>query len=194
MDPCVLCFEDMDMIRFQDTRKSTITCVKLQCGHAYHTECIVNCLSVSNFGCPTCNKQKTPCEELTREGLAKKLVGELKKEDDIKFLINEFKESSLEYNEAISTLKKDTKAFISKRSEELQLADKRKYMLDCLTKLQSTARSISKTKGPQYSGALNIRVIGRYRRGTPFERLFFSIQEAYRIYRLKTPTLYMPLY
>ena len=194
MDKCVLCFEDMNMMGFDDRREATDTCVKLECRHAYHTKCIIKCLSVSNLGCPTCNKQKTPAQELTREGVAKNLVNELKKDSEIKFLINEFKESSLEYTDGISTLKKDTKEFISKRSEELQLTEKRKYMLECLAKIQSTAKSLSRAKGPEYTGALNTRLIGRYRRGTPFERLFFSPQESYRIYRLKTPSLYMPLY
>ena len=194
MDTCILCFEDMDMISFRDERVQTPSCIKLECNHAYHTKCIIRCLTVSNLGCPTCNKHKTPAQELTREGLAKKLIGELKKDDEIKFLITEFKESSLEYNDTIFTLKKDVKQFISKRSNELQLSEKRKYMLECLAKIQSTAKLLSKTKGPEYTGALNTRLIGRYRRGTSFERLFFNAQEAYRIYRLKTPSLYMSLY
>jgi len=194
MDTCILCFEDMDMMSFRDERVQTPSCIKLECNHAYHTKCIIRCLTVSNLGCPTCNKHKTPAQELTREGLAKKLIGELKKDDEIKFLITEFKESASEYKDTISLLKKDIKQFISKRNDELQLSEKRKYMLECLTKIQSTAKTVSKIKGPQYTGALNLRYTGRYRRGTSFDRLFFGASEAYRIFRLKTPSLYMPLY
>jgi hypothetical protein len=144
--------------------------------------------------CPNCNKNKSPAEQLTREGLAKKLVGELKKDPDVKFLISEFKESSSEYGDTISQLKKDIKQFIAKRKEELHLDKKRKYMLDCLAKIQTTSKVVSKTKGPQYIAALHTRTMGRYWRGTTFERLFFGVQEAYRIYRLKTPRLFMNLY
>lgn len=193
MDPCVLCFEDMNMLGFEDERLHTDTCVKLDCGHAYHTQCIIRCLSVSNLGCPSCNKYKLPSQELTREGMAKKLILELKKEDDIKFLVREFKESAEEYNQSIVQLKKDIKQFIEHRKQELHMSEKRKYMLDCLSKIQSTTKSVAKTKGPQYVGALFSQT-GRYWRGTTFERIFFGPQYAYTICRLKSPRLYISLY
>ena len=194
MDPCVICFEDMDMKTFEDERQQTPTCIKLECGHAYHTTCIVRCLSMMDQKCPNCNKNKSPAEQLTREGLAKKLVGELKRDPDVKFLISEFKESSSEYDDTISQLKKDIKQFIAKRKEELHLDEKRKYMLDCLAKIQTTSKAVSKTKGPKYIAALHTRTTGRYWRGTLFERIFFGAIQAYKICRLKTPRLYMSLY
>ena len=193
-DPCVICFDRMDMKSFQDERQQTSTCIKLECGHAYHTLCIVRCLSMIDQKCPNCNKNKSPAEQLTREGLARKLVGELKRYPEVKFLISEFRESISEYGDTISQLKKDVKAFIAKRKDELQLDKKRKYMLECLANIQTTSKSISKTKGAQYVAALHTRTMGRYWRGTTFERLFFGVTEAYRICRLKTPRLYMSLY
>jgi hypothetical protein len=191
---CVICFESMDMKTYQDEEKQTSTCFKLDCGHAYHTACIIRCLSTMNQQCPHCNKDKTPLEQLTREGLARKLVGEIKKDPDIKFLISEFKESTSEYHSGIVTLKKDIKEFITKRKEELQIDEKRKYMLDCLSKIQTTSKTLSQTKGPQYIAALHTGTMRRYWRGTTFERLFFGVQYAYTITRLKTPRLYMNLY
>jgi len=195
-DLCVLCFDKMDMKSFQDEGQQTATCIKLECGHAYHTVCIVRCLSMMDQKCPNCNKNKSPSEQLTREGLAKKLVGELKKDSDVKFLVSELKEAASEYHDGIVSLKKDIKEFIAKRKEELHLNEKRKYMLDCLAKIQSTSKTVSKTKGPQYIAALHTRTrtVGRYWRGTSFERIFFGAAEAYRIGRLKTPRLYMSLY
>jgi hypothetical protein len=193
-DPCIICFDPMDMKSFQDEQENTETCIKLECGHAYHTRCIIRCLSQMNQKCPNCNKNKSPSEELTREGLAKKLVSELKRDPEVKFIITEFKESSLEYSDTILQLKKDIKAFITKRSEELQLSEKRKYMLECLSKIQTTSKVVSRTKGAQYVAALHTRTMGRYWRGSIFERIFFGTQESYRIRRLKTPGLYMPLY
>lgn len=194
MDTCVICFEDMDMISFQDERNQTSTCIKLECQHAYHTTCIIRCLSNMHQKCPSCNKDKSPAEQLTIEGLARKLIGEIKKDDDIKFLRYEFKESASEYSDSVSILKKEIREFASKRKKELLLDEKRKYMLTCLSKIQLTAKSISQAKGEQYIAALHTCTTRRPWRGTAFDRLFFGGQEAYRICRLKTPRLYMSLY
>lgn len=193
-EPCSICFDAMDMRPFEDERDNTETCVKLDCGHAYHTRCIVRCLSQMNRKCPNCNIDKTPMQELTREGLAKKLLGEVKRDSEVKFLISEFKESSSEYADTISTLKKDIKEFIIKRKEELRVDEKRRYMLECLAKVQSTSKTVSRTKGPQYVAALRVSTTRTYWRGTGFERMFFGAQEAYRIRRLKVPRLIIPLY
>ena len=57
---CVICFGDMDMQEYGDERSHTETCRKLRCGHAYHTDCIIEFLSHSNHRCPACNEYKTP--------------------------------------------------------------------------------------------------------------------------------------
>jgi len=192
-DPCVICFERMDMKSFEDERDNTDTCFKLECGHAYHTRCIIQCLSHMNQKCPNCNKNKTPKQELTREGLVKKLVAELRKDDDIKFLSNEYHAIREELNEAITQLKKDVKEFIEKRRIELNIAEKRNYFLSCLAKLQGKARAIAKAKGPEYIGAITEQSRYRFWLST-FEYNFFGGVQATRNRRLKYPYLRLKLY
>jgi hypothetical protein len=192
-DPCVICFDTMDMRSFQDERQQTATCIKLECGHAYHTRCIIQCLSNMNQKCPNCNNNKGAKHELTREGLAKKLVSEMRKDDDVKFLMTEYKEIREELNEANTQLKKDVRSYIEKRKIELNISEKRNYFMECLLKLQGRARSLAKEKGPEYVGA--IAAERRFRYGlSAFECNFFGRLQAYANRRLKFPYLRLSLY
>jgi hypothetical protein len=192
-DICVVCFDAMDMKPFEDERENTETCIKLECGHAYHTRCIIRCLSHMNQKCPNCNKDKTPKQELTREGLVKKLVAELRRDDDIKFLMTEYKEIREELNEANAQLKKDVKEYIEKRRIELNLVEKKNYFLNCLAKIQGKARVVAKAKGPEYVGALT--ATGRYRFWlSTFECNFFGRPQAHTNRRLKFPHIRLNLY
>lgn len=193
MEPCVICFEEMDMIPYQDEREQTETCIRLDCGHAYHTRCIVRCLSQMNQKCPNCNTIKTPVQELTREVIAKNLIREIKKDAEMKLLLDEYKEAREELSETESQIRKDIKEFIEKRKEELCMNDKRKYFINCLARIQSTAKTIAKTKGPQYTGAL-LPERNRHYWGSYFERLMFGLQQSRSNTRLKYPYLRMSLY
>ena len=46
------------MEEYQDEKESTETCFKLECHHAFHTKCIMECLLKSKSACPLCNKDK----------------------------------------------------------------------------------------------------------------------------------------
>ncbi len=191
----MICFEEMDMASFEDERDRTETCIKLDCGHSYHTKCILRCLSNLNQKCPSCNTTKSPSQEITRDGLVKKLVSEIKKDDDMKFLLNEYKEVREELSESQSQLRKDVKEFIEKRKVELCIDKKRSYFLSCLTRIQSTTRAIAKTRGPQYVGALSPERNGRYYwYGSYFDRTMYGAVQARANNRLKFPYLRMALY
>ena len=75
MDVCPICLEDMDMTSFNDSRLSTSTCYKLECGHSFHTKCIIGCLSIDRKKCPSCNDRKNPSTELTLQGLKTVAIG-----------------------------------------------------------------------------------------------------------------------
>ena len=183
---CIVCFDTMDMQEFGDERESTQTCVRLDCGHAYHTRCIIQCLSTMHQKCPNCNNIKGPSHELTRDGLAKQLLTEIKKNNDVKDLVKEYKEIRCEFTETKKQLKKDINNFIVTRKKELYYEEKRKYFIDCSSKIYSTSRAIAKEKGPMYLGIFkpdgfhNSRWSGSY-----FEKLFFGSGEARKNTRLK---------
>lgn len=116
MDMCILCYENMDMMNYKDERQNTATCYKLDCGHAYHTACIIGCLTQMNRKCPQCNTEKDPSKELSKQGLAEKLLREIRNDEHVKPLVEEFKEIKEEYSESILQLKKDIREYAKKRA------------------------------------------------------------------------------
>lgn len=197
MEPCPICLDDMDMLSFNDRRDTTATCYKLECGHAYHTKCIIQTLSQAERKCPSCNHTKDPSTLLTEQGLAIQLLTKVKKSEDVKMAVGELRQALIEYNESIKTLKDDTKAYIEKRSLELQIPQKRRYFMECLSAVHRNAAAVAKTLNPKYIAAFEVvekNWGGRYYRGTSFERLFYGRTQAYAISRSKHPRLWFPLY
>ena len=196
MDACVICFDNMDMKGYQDERDSTSSCVKLGCGHAFHTRCIIECLSQADRKCPQCNSHKDPEQMLTEEGVAVRLINEIKKDDRMRLVMGEISEAKEECNQAIVQLKKDILTYTETRAKELQVPEKRKYLIDCLGEARRVAREVATEKGTRYVGALKFiyesRV--RYYGGTTFERYFFGRSSSHTLYRLKRPGIYMNLY
>ena len=193
MDICPICLEDMDMIHYNDERESTSSCFKMNCGHAYHTKCIITCLSIEGKKCPQCNDKKSASQELSIEGLKKKYLGEIKRDKDIQFLMNELTLSDQEYSEARRQLKKDIQEFINNRKVELGMDVKRDYVLECLKRIRNDSKTIAKQKGPEYVASL-VPDEGRYRRswgGTLFERHFFGRTKAYHFCRLKNAYIHL---
>lgn len=186
MDICPVCLENMDMTSFNDTRDSTPTCYKLDCGHSFHTTCIIRCLSIEGKKCPSCSNQKNPSTELTLQGLKRKHLSEIKRDPDIKFLLDELKDSNQEYTDSKRQLKKDIEEFIKTRKQELKMDEKRSYILECIRKIQINSKVIAKQKGPEYIASLiPDRIRRRYWSGSSFESLFFGPKISHQFWRLR---------
>lgn len=191
MDTCVICFEQMDMQGYQDERPQTLTCIKLDCGHAYHTPCIIGCLSQVDRKCPQCNADKDPVQSLTREGVIRNLINQLKKDDQLKPLLQEFKEAVDEYSSTNTQLKKDIQEYVKKRSAELEYGAKRKYVSGCMSHIRKTAHAVAKQKGPQYVAALKEEEPTRYHTRNCFEKRFFGYTIWRMLFRMKHPYIYV---
>ena len=195
-DICPICFDDMDMKAYEDEQQSTATCFKLDCGHAFHTRCIINVLNHTGRKCPSCNENKTPSDELTREGLVEVLLKELKKVPSVKLAVKEVFESVKQIRESTKILKEDVKKYIEKRKVELGVIEKREYMIHSLKHVQMEVRTAAKQKGFKYLAAIRSghnRIRYNYWGGSPFEKLVFGKQMAFKIARSKRLHLYFPV-
>jgi hypothetical protein len=192
MDICPICFEEMDMLTFNDPNPSTPTCFKLECSHSFHTKCIISTLQKTNHECPSCNLFKTPKQLIERDGLVKSLIQELKREPEISNLLKEFKEAKDETHGTFKQLEKETKEFVKKRSEELHFEEKRKYAIKAMSVIRTRISVFARAKGPLYIGALSSLDKWSYR--ATFERKILGLNGSWRCLRIiRWPTLRIPL-
>ena len=154
VDLCSICYEHMDMKTFKDPNTTTTTCVKLECEHAYHTTCIISVLNKTNAQCPLCGKNKVS-DEITREGLLKKIFSSVKRNPEIKQGIQEYKESFSSYKELIKQLRIETEEFIVNRMKQTNFKENRTYLIKTMDNVRSGVRRYAKSMGPQYVGALS---------------------------------------
>lgn len=111
---CCVCQDDMDMEEFNDTRATTDTCFKLECGHAYHTRCIFQYMRETDYECLHCNVHRTPREEIEMTGLIAQTIEDLRSDPELRRLrqeaeeaIREFKAVQTEVKHALQALAPD---------------------------------------------------------------------------------------
>ena len=116
MPDCSVCQQEMDLEEFQDVRESTATCVKLECGHAYHTRCAIDYLKRTNFDCILCNRHKEPRERLEDEQLALNAFAVVKRNPAVRELKKESLAKFKAYTTAKKAAKKEVEDFIASRN------------------------------------------------------------------------------
>lgn len=194
---CPVCYDDMDMKEFGDDKESTETCFKLECGHAFHTKCIVMVLSKTEHQCPSCNKHKTPEEQMEHDGLVKKMIMELKKDDRVKISLNEYRESKAEYKALLKQINDEARVWIRNRAEELKINEHRSYYLRSISSVFKVAKEVAIERGNRFVGALvgfTRSRHGVYGRDLSAYKLMFGCDPpGWRDWRLRHPRVYVAL-
>lgn len=192
---CPICFEDMDMSEYNSEREGTSTCFKLECGHAFHTKCIVLFLTKTESKCPCCNKHKTADQKLTEAARSKKLLGEIKRSVQFRTAKEEALQAKEEYSGVIKQLRTEAKEWITNRAKELKLHENKKYYLSTVSQCKTAANEVSKSLGASHVGALLKYTDGgtgsRFR--TIFEDFLFGKSQWWTHYRFKHPRFSMML-
>lgn len=94
---CCVCQDAMDMEEFNDTRATTDTCFKLDCGHAYHTRCIFQYMRETEYECLHCNVRRTPREEIEMTGLIAQTIESIRSDPESRRLRREAEEAIAEF-------------------------------------------------------------------------------------------------
>jgi hypothetical protein len=187
----------MDMIEFRDEAEGTETCFKLECGHAFHTKCIVQFLTRTEHKCPSCNQHKTPEQKLEMEGVLRKLLTEVRKDDRLKILRKEHDEVKREYKAVIKQLNTESKEWIHKRAEELKIPEYKKYYQRSVVVILSTAEEVAKERGPKFVAAIKSEKRTDQYRAYGFNIvksiLFGKNYPGYRDWRLRYPRVWVRL-
>jgi hypothetical protein len=190
-----MCYEDMDMREFKDEQSGTATCHKLECGHAFHTKCIIEFLTKTESKCPCCNNHKTADQKLTEAAISKKFLGEIKRSNQFKVARQEVHEAREEYIRITKQLKDEAKAWITNRAIELKLHENRKYYFSTISACKASANEVSKSLGAKHVGAL-LKYVGGgpgFRHQNTFEEFLFGKQHWWQVYRFKHPRFTMSL-
>jgi len=192
---CPICYEDMDMREFNDPNVSTDTCFKLECGHAYHTRCIVEFLTRTEHKCPSCNQHKTPTETVELDGVIVNAVKQIKKDDRVRLAKHEYQEARSEYKAVISQLRNDVREWAKTRCNELKFAEHKNYYNQAASNVTTTAKTVATELGPSYVGALKSGLTARMRgdrwsQNLAKKELFGTHVPGYRDWRLRNPTVW----
>jgi hypothetical protein len=197
---CPICFEDMDMKEFKDENEGTVTCHKLECGHAYHTKCIVNFLTKTQQACPSCNKHKTPEQILELQGILVETMKEVVKDPRIKFLKKDFKETKDEYLKLLTQIKKEAKEWAANRAKELAIDKYREHHRKSRVNLLNTAREVASEMGKKYVAALYTTVFKdqgnrrNYQGYLIVETALYGKESWRYVWTLKNPSVYFRLF
>jgi hypothetical protein len=194
MELCPICLDEMDMKAFNDEKQSTSTCFRLECGHGFHTKCVIQTLQVSNSSCPSCHQFKTPRQLIQRDGILKKLLGELKRCPEISFTIAEFKEAKKESDETLKKIEKEVFEFVKERIAHHHFEEKRKYAVDAMNLTRRRIHALAREKGVMYIGALTS--MSKWEARTTFQKKILGLQgSTWRCLRsIQFPTLRTQLY
>ena len=172
-EECAICYETINTLVYTTNNTNQVIIEgensRLQCGHAYHTRCILNSLQHRNV-CPLCNTMNQMIDyngvnwmdnRIRLHGRCQEILENAKKEDKLRESVKIHKEKMKELNGDRRNFQRKVKEFKSELRKEMNIENKIKELdkihSDGIRYLKNTV----KKKGSLFYGA--VRVIPKNR-------------------------------
>ena len=185
MEECILCYEPLSVPVFQENTNDDIivdgTSSRLQCGHAYHTTCLLRALQHRSV-CPLCNVIGQPQDNedwwnngrIALEGRCMEIMEKVKKDKEVREAMRTYKACVKDIAGVKKEFVKRVKEFKTGLRSEMGVDEKVKSVL----KAKATAVRIftrkAKSEGSLIAGAASILPIYK------IERFLFGVSRFFR--------------
>ena len=167
MEECILCYESLNVPVYEQNTTNDIivgaTSSRLQCGHAYHTLCLLRALQHRSV-CPLCNVIGQPQDNedwwnngrIALEGRCMEIMEKAKKDKEVRDALREYKTSLKDVMGVKKEFVKRVKDFKTGLRAEMGVDEKVKAVTKGRNAVIRIFTRKSKSEGSLGAGALNL--------------------------------------
>jgi hypothetical protein len=166
-EECILCYEPLDVPVYEQNTTNDIivgaTSSRLQCGHAYHTPCVLRALQHRSV-CPLCNivgrmngtNDWWQNGRIEMEGRCLEIMEKVKKDREVREALRECRAAGKEMTALKKEFLKRVKEFKTELRAELGTDEKVKAVLKAKTSVMRIFSRKAKNEGSLAAGAHTI--------------------------------------
>ena len=185
MEECILCYEPLCVPVYQENTNNDIivdgNSSRLQCGHAYHTLCLLRALQHRSV-CPLCNVIGQPHDNedwwnngrIALEGRCMEIMEKVKKDKDVREALRTYKASVKDIMGVKKEFVKRVKEFKTGLRAEMGVDEKVKAVVKAKNSAIRVFTRKAKSEGSLIAGAASI--LPTYK----IERFLFGVSRFFR--------------
>lgn len=184
-EECILCYEPLDVPVYEQNNTDDIivgaTSSRLQCGHAYHTICLLKSLQHRSV-CPLCNivgRMNDTNEwwqngRIEMEGRCLEIMEKVKKDKEVRESLRDYKATTKDIMIVKKEFQKRVKEFKTGLRTEMGVDEKLKAVMKAKSSVLRTFTRKAKSEGSLVAGAQSI--LPTYK----IERFLFGVSRFFR--------------
>ena len=185
MEECILCYEPLCVPVYQENTNNDIivdgNSSRLQCGHAYHTLCLLRALQHRSV-CPLCNVIGQPQDNedwwnngrIALEGRCMEIMEKVKKDKEVREALRTYKASAKDIMGVKKEFVKRVKEFKTGLRAEMGVDEKVKAVVKAKNSAIRVFTRKAKSEGSLIAGAASI--LPTYK----IERFLFGVTRFFR--------------
>jgi hypothetical protein len=184
-EECILCYEPLDVLVYQANPTDDIivgaTSSRLQCGHAYHTPCLLRALQ-HRSSCPLCTLVGGVNDrdnwwhngQIALEGRCLEIMEKVKKDREVRESLRDYKAATKDVMTVKKEFQKRVKEFKTGLRAEMGVDEKVKAVMKTKTSVMRIFARKAKSEGSLISGARSILPVYK------IERFLFGVSRFFR--------------